>query len=168
MKHPSESIRSRGRIFWLTLLVLALGGCSAKPAVLSDPTAPPAGHQRQIMLVVETAGFHAAAGAEVTVETEAPTRLVSPVDGRGRTNGQGGLLLIFEPLPNYDDAVLAGGDVLADFPIKAKITVRQGGRTLAARMLTDRETFARYADPLYQGLNRDPEAGVTYYNIILP
>ena len=168
MKPPSKHIRLRGRLLLLTLLALALGGCSARPAALSDPTAPPAGYQRQIMLVVENSGFHALAGAEVTIETEAPTRLISPEGGRGRTNGQGGLLLIFEPLPNYDDAVLAGGDVLADFPIKARITVRQGGRTLTTRMLTDRETFARYADPLYQGLNRDPETAVTYYNIILP
>ena len=168
MKRLSKAVRLGGRPFFLLGLIIALGGCSAKSAVLPDPTAPPAGYQRQIMLVVENAGFHAVAGAEVAVETESPTKLVSPADGRGRTNGQGGLLLVFKPLPNYDDAVLAGGDVLADFPIKAKITVRQGGRTLTTRVLTDRETFARYADPLYQGLNRDPEAGVTYYNIILP
>ena len=150
------------------MILIGLTACSGKSAKLADPTAPPTGYQRQIMLVVENSAFHAIAGADVTIETESPTRLISPADGRGRTNGQGGLLLVFEPLPHYDDAVVAGGDVLADFPIKAKIIVRRSGRTLTTRVLTDRETFARYADPLYQGLNRDPEAGVTYYNIILP
>ncbi|MDR2947346.1 MAG: hypothetical protein LBV79_11460 [Candidatus Adiutrix sp.] len=153
----------------LLLLALAVGtGCPAKPARLADPTAPPSGYQRQIMLVVETPNFKPVAGAEVSIETEAPTRLISPENGRGRTDARGGLLMVFEPLPHYDEAVLAGGDVLADFPIQARVTVRRGQQMLADRVLSDRETFARYADPLYQALNRDPEAGVSYYNIILP
>lgn len=168
MKRLSKTLRLGVPAVILIGLTAALGACSGKSAKLADPTAPPTGYQRQIMLVVENAGFHPVAGAEVKIEIEAPTKLISPEDGLGRTDGQGGLLLIFEPLPHYDEAVVAGGDVLADFPIKAKITVRRGGRVLTARVLTDRETFARYADPLYQGLNRDPEAEVTYYNIILP
>lgn len=177
---PSPALnwsRAKGRpqVVNLGILIILLGlaaanlpGCSGRMAKLSAPTAPPAGYQRQIMLVVETADFHPVVGAEVRVEVDQPTRLVAPAGGRGSTDGQGGLLLVFEPLPHYDDAVLAGGDVLADFPISAKITVSQGGRVLTTRLLTDQETFARYADPLYQGLNRDPATDITYYNLILP
>lgn len=168
MKRLSEKVRLGGGILLLVCLAASLGACGGRSAVLTDPTAPPAGYQRRIMLVVENSDFRAVSGAEVKIETEAPTRLISPEGGLGRTDERGGLLLVFEPLPHYDQAVTAGGDVLADFPVKARVTVRKGGRVLTDRVLTDRETFARYADPLYQGLNRNPETDVTYYNIMLP
>ena len=163
---PFKNKRRAGWLSALVLLTLAAAvaaGCAARPAVLADPTAPPAGYQRRIMVVVETADFRPVAGAEVRIEVEAPTRLIEPASGRGRTNGQGGLELVFEPLPHYDQGAMVGGDIIVDFPIKAFVTV--GGSV--RRVLNDRETFARYADPLYQGLNRDPETGVTYYQITL-
>lgn len=143
--------------------ILLAWGCSSRPAALKDPTAPPTGYQRRMVVVLERPGFHPAAGVEVRVETEGPTRLVSPASGRGRTNGQGALELVFEPLPHYDQATLRGGDVVAEFPIKATLTLGGGVR----RVLEDRQTFARYADPLYQGLNRDPETKPTYHHFTL-
>ncbi len=151
----------------LTAAVAILAGCGPRPAALTDPTAPPPGYQRRIMLVVERADFSPVAGAEVSIEVEEPTRLISPAGGRGRTDARGGLELVFAPLPHYDRAAAKAGDIVVDFPVKAKLTVG-GGRGALVRYLDDRESFARYADPLYQGLSRDPETGLTYYNIAMP
>lgn len=147
----------------LALTGLALAwGCSSRPAALKDPTAPPTNYQRRMVLVLERSGFYPAAGVEVQVKVEGPARLVSPASGRGRTNAQGALELIFEPVAHYDQAALRGGDVVAEFPVKATLSI--GG---VRRVLEDRQTFARYADPLYQGLNRDPETKPTYHHITL-
>lgn len=155
----------------LLVIIAALGfwSCSpAKPARLSKPTAPPEGYQRRIVIVLERPDFRPVAGAWIKVEAEVPTVLVSPAGGMGQTNGQGGLTLIFEPKPHYDEKALAGDDIIVDFPVKAKLTITGAGRGPLVRYIDDRETFARYADPLYQGLNRNPESGETYYEIILP
>jgi hypothetical protein len=54
--------------------------------------------------------------------------------------------------------------VIVDYQIQAVLTL-PGGRILN---LDDLETFARYADARYQGLDRDPETGPAYYVISLP
>ena len=100
----------------------------------------------------------------VTIETEPPTQLVSPADGFGRTDERGRLELVFAPLPHYDQAALTGGDIIADFPVRARLII---GGTLAGE-IDDRETFARYADPLYRGLNRDPDGQPAHLFIYLP
>jgi hypothetical protein len=120
------------------------------------------------MLVLEKADYRPIAKATVTVETEAPTRLVSPAGGIGRTDLRGTLELIFAPLPNYDRTALAGGDVIVDFPIKAKLTISPAKAASFIYLLDEKETFARYADPLYQGLTRDPETETSYYLILIP
>ncbi len=150
------------------LLAGLLAGCGPRPAELTDPAAPRAGYQRRIMVVLERADFRPVAGAEVRIEVEAPTRLVSPAGGRGRTNAQGGLELVFEPLPEYDRSAAKAGDVVVDFPVRAKLTIGGAGKGAMVRWIDDRETYARYADPLYQGLSRDPETGMTYYSLIVP
>lgn len=143
--------------------ILLVWGCSGgRPDPMKDPVAPPTGYQRRMVVVLERPGFYPAAGVEVRVEVEAPARLVSPASGRGRTDGQGALELVFEPLPEYDRRVLSGGDVVVEFLVKAHLTIGDRKRTLE-----DRQTFARYADPLYQGLNRDPETRPTYHHLIL-
>ncbi len=152
------------KVLFLGLFITLLGACAPKPATLKDPTAPPSNFQRRIILVLENSGYYPLSGTAVTVETEAPTRLISPAGGSGRTDANGTLELIFEPLPHYEEAALGGGDVVVDFPIKAKLKI---GSNLV-RELDDRETFARYADPLYHGLNRDPNPGPTYYHMVLP
>lgn len=155
-------------ILALGLWVLLAGGCGPRPAVLSDPTAPPTGYQRRIVLVVETGDFYPIAGAEIAVEVEEPTLLISPAGGRGRTDSQGSLELVFEPYPHYDRQVMAGGDIIADFPVKATVTVSRSGRPAFTRKIDDSQTFARYADPLYQGLNRDPVDEATHLYITVP
>lgn len=152
----------------LTALSLTTAGCGPRPAVLSDPTAPPTGYARRIVLVVETGDFYPIAGAEIAVETEEPTRLLSPPGGRGRTDAQGRLELVFEPYPHYDQKVMAGGDIVADFPVRATLTISRAGRPPFQEKLNDTQTFARYADPLYQGLDRDPVSEPTYHHIAVP
>ncbi|MDR0881878.1 MAG: hypothetical protein LBP55_04990 [Candidatus Adiutrix sp.] len=148
------------------VMALFLAGCGPRSAVLTDPTAPPVGYQRQITVVLERANFRPVAGAEVAIEVEAPTRLISPASGRGRTDSQGALELVFEPVPRYGPEALKSGDIVADFPLRATLTI--GGRGGLQRVIDDRQTFARYADPLYQGLNRDPEPGPTYLQMTIP
>lgn len=152
----------------MALLLIFGAGCGGpRRAALKDPSAPPAGYQRKIVVVLERAGFRPAPGEQIKVAVEAPTRLVSPSGGVGRTDARGALELVFEPAPHYDDQALKGGDIIADFPIKAYLSIGGPGRSPLIRLIEDRETYARYADPLYQGLNRDPETEATYYIIPL-
>jgi hypothetical protein len=149
--------------FGIPVLVLALAlawGCGGYRT--PPPGAePPEAYLRRLVLVVERADYRPAAGMPVTLEPGPATRLVSPADGRGRTDGQGRLELVFAPRPEPDEAARAGGDVIVDYPVQAVLTL-PGGRTVT---LDDRETYARYADALYQGLNRDPETRPVYYTI---
>ncbi len=119
-------------------------------------------------MVLEREDFRPAPGVPVRVETEAPTRLLEPAGGAGRTGARGELELVFEPLPHYDQSAWAGGDVIVDYPVKARLFIERAGRKTLEIILDDGESFARYADPLYQALNRDPERGLTYYTVTLP
>jgi len=140
-------------------------GCSGRPVPLSRPTAPVEGYQRRITVVLERGDFRPLPGMRIDVEVEEPSILVKPAGGSGRTNGQGALALVFEPKPHYDQKAWAGDDIIVEFPVKAKLTIHRPGQAPLVRYLNDRESFARYADPLYQGLNRDPEPGETYLTI---
>ncbi len=151
----------------LLLAALAFGGCASRPRP-AEPDAPPAGYQRRIVVLVERADFQPVAGAQVRIEVEAPTQLISPAGGVGRTDGRGALELVFEPRPQYDRGALTGGDIIADFPIRAVLTIGRAGGAPVKRVIEDRQTFARYADPLYQGLNRDPETEATYFGLTMP
>jgi hypothetical protein len=150
---------------WVPLLLAAFllfGGCAHRRPPSGDR--PPEDYLRRLVLVLERADYRPAAGAAVTIETGPSTRLLSPPDGRGRANAQGQLELVFAPRPEPDEAARAGGDVIVDYPVQAALTL-PGGRVL---ILDDRETFARYADARYQGLNRDPETKPVYYMIQVP
>ena len=157
----------RSRKSWGAALALALAlalapGCSGRR--LPQPGAePPEGYLRHLILVLERADYRPAAGVPLTIEVDPPARLVSPDGGRGVTDGQGRLELVLAPAPEPNEAALAGGDVLVDYPVLAVLTL-PGGRRMT---LEDRETFARYADTRYQGLNRDPETKPVYYVISL-
>lgn len=160
-----RSIILAGGLVLMTLLLVC--GCGPRRAVLKDPTAPPGGYQRKIVLLLQRADYRPIAGARVKIAAEAPTRLISPEGGQGRTDANGTLELVFEPLPHYDQKVLGGGDIVADFPIKAHLTIEGVKGGPLTRILDDQESFARYADPLYQGLNRDPEPEATFYRLTI-
>ena len=147
----------------LTAVLLALAlGCAGRrtPPPGADP---PEGYLRRLVLVVERADYRPAAGMPVLIEPGPRAALVSPAEGRGRTDAQGRLELIFAPQPEPNQAARAGGDVIVDYPVQAVLTL-SGGRTVT---LDDRETYARYADAAYQSLDRDPETKPTDYIINL-
>ena len=148
------------------LLMAALAalawGCGHRAPPPGDK--PPQDYVRHLVLVVERAGYRPAAGVPVIIETGPLTELLSPAEGRGLTDGRGRLELVFATRPQTHKAARAGGDVIVDYPVQAVLTL-PGGQALT---LDDRETFARYADAFYQGLNRDPETGPVHYVISLP
>ena len=156
-------LEAGGRRGWTLFLVFAAAlawGCHRSPP---PGDAPPRDYQRRLVLVLERADHRPAAGAPVAIETGPSAKLLSPADGWGRTDGQGRLELVFAPRPQPDAAARAGGDVIVDYPVQAVLTLPDG-RVVT---LDDRETFARYADAAYQGLNRDPETGPVHYVINL-
>jgi len=140
-------------------LALGCGGHRAPPPGAD----PPEGYLRRLVLVLERADYRPAAGTPIQIEPGPSTTLVSPAEGRGRTDAQGRLELVLAPSPEPNTAARAGGDVIVDYPVQAVLTL-PGGRAIT---LDDRETYARYADAAYQSLNRDPEAEPTYYVIHL-
>ena len=160
----SEARGPRLAIAWLAVLAAFLAwGCGGRrlPPIEAEP---PEGYLRRLVLVLEQSDYRPAAGVPVNIETGPSALLVSPTEGRGRTDSQGRLELVFAPRPRPDEKALAGGDVIVDYPVQAILSL-PGGRIL---ILDDRETFARYADARYQGLNRDPETKPVYYLISLP
>ena len=142
-------------------LALAWGCAGRRPPPPGDE--PPQDYLRRLVLILERADYRPASGVPLTIKTGPRTRLVSPAGGLGRTDGQGRLELVFAPLPQPEETARAGGDVIVDYPVQAVLTL-PGGRQVT---LDDRETFARYADELYQGLNRDPQTEPAYYMVTL-
>lgn len=154
------------RALGAALLMCAALACAAPGREkLLAPQAPES-YQRRIMLVLEREDFRPVPGAEIRVESD--TTLLKPAGGAGRTDARGGLELVFQPLPHYDQSAWAGGDIIVEYPIKARLLIKRPGRADLEVELSERETFARYADPLYQALNRDPEPGLTYYTVVVP
>jgi hypothetical protein len=144
-------------------LVLILAPACGALRIPPYGTPPPESYLRRLVLVVERADYRPAAGLPVLIETGPSAELLSPAGGRGLTDAQGRLELVFAPRPGPVEAARAGGDVIVDYPVKA-VRRRPGGRTLD---IDDRETFARYADAPYQGLDRDPSENPAYYVINL-
>jgi hypothetical protein len=157
---PEKRPRQALALALLTALAWGCGGLKSPPAGIE----PPADYQRRLLLIVERADFRPAAGVPLTIKPGPQTRLVSPAGGRRLTAARGRLDLVFAPVPQPLEPARAGGDVIVDYPVQAVLTFA-GGRQAA---IDDRETFARYQDESYQGLNRDPEVNPSYYMITLP
>ena len=169
MRPLKNKIKNLFFICFLCCGALTLAACgSAKTTQVGRLESPPVAYLRHLVLVFEKeTTFAPIVGARLTIETEAPTRLIQPADAVGRTGTQGEIDLIFEPYANYDDAALKVGDQVVEYPIKAKISLHLGSQVMTVD-LNDEESFARYQDPLYQGLNRNPAEGETYYIISVP
>jgi hypothetical protein len=150
-----------GKALFLVFAAALAWGCHRTPP---PGAAPPQNYLRRLVLVLERADHPPAAGVPVTIETGPLTELLSPAEGRGLTDGRGRLELIFATRPQPHKAARAGGDVIVDYPVQAVLTLPDG----QALTLDDWETFARYADAFYQGLNRAPETGPVHYVISLP
>jgi hypothetical protein len=164
---PEARGRRSGRsaaLFKILLVLLAAVAWACGHRTPPPGDAPPEGYLRRLVLVLERADYRPAAGVPVMIETSSSARLVSPAGGQGVTDGQGRLELVFAPEPRPHEAARAGGDVIVDYPVQAALTLPDG----RVMNLDDLETFARYADERYQGLDRDPETGPVYYVISLP
>jgi hypothetical protein len=161
--------RPLGFALW-ALALLAAAGC-AYPAPFDNGlygAEVPIYPERRLVLVFETEKtFSPVAGALVNIEVAPPVRLLAPTSGQGRTDANGALTIALAPVAKYDQSALKAGDVAIDYPIALTVTMERGGRLLAWD-LSDNQSFARYRDPLYQGLNRDPDAEPALITLTMP
>jgi hypothetical protein len=145
-------------------------GCSSPARFDNHLTAveAPLFPERRLTLIFEREGdFRPLAGREVRLTVLAPAKLVSPADGRGVTDAAGRLEARVEPTAVYDRSALKTGDVVVEFPVFMTALMAIDGAVYEWD-IDDRESFARYQDPLYRGLNRDPGAEPLRLTLTLP
>jgi hypothetical protein len=107
------------------------------------------------------------AGREVSIRLWPETaKLVSPSGGLGRTDGQGLLKVLFMPPAVYDQSALQGGDIVAEYPAKIEISLKDGQESWEW-VIDDTVSYARYQDPLFQGLDRNPDPSPEYMTLTL-
>jgi hypothetical protein len=124
--------------------------------------------ERRLILVFEREGdFQPIGGARVNVEVDPPATLIEPKNGQAITDSYGALTLTVAPVAYYDESALKAGDFAVDFPIAISVSMERNGRLLAWNV-SDNQSFARYRDPLYQGLNRDPDVEPGYVTLTAP
>jgi hypothetical protein len=149
---------------------LAFFGC-AYPAPFDNglygAQAPLYPERRLALVFQKDKTYSPVAGARVAVEVEPPARLLAPASGQGLTDADGVLAITVAPAAQYDQSALKAGDVAVDFPIALTVSMERDGRVLTWD-LDDNQSFARYRDPLYQGLNRDPDQEPAYVTLTLP
>lgn len=123
---------------------------------------------RKLSLTFERESNYAAlASQEVTVTVKSPATLVSPANGRARTDSTGTMEIVVMPVAIYDKNALKAGDIVVDFP--AELTVSMAvGQAIYEWDIDGHESFARYSDPLYRGLNRDPDPEALSLTLTIP
>ncbi|MDR1165910.1 MAG: hypothetical protein LBO66_08610 [Deltaproteobacteria bacterium] len=151
---------------WLSLAFLP--GCLSPHAPLAHPEIPDFKERTVILVFERENSFRPLSGALVTVSVSSPARLLSPAGGVGRSGPDGSLAVVYAPALFYDLSAAQEGDVVADFPALLFVTLDAGGDEIIEFEVDDSLSFARYQDPLYQGLNRDPSPGPTYVNLAVP
>jgi hypothetical protein len=152
------------------LLLILFLGC-AYPAPFDNGlygTQAPVFDRRELTLIFEQEhSYEPVAGAAVNIEAAPPVRLISPESGRAVTDSSGAVHIALFPVAQYDQSVLKQGDIVVDYPAELKITMERGGKLLSWNV-SDTQSFARYRDPLYQGLNRDPDTEPGRMTLSLP
>ena len=134
--------------------------------LLENQVTPPA--PKVFILTFEReSDFTALAGRQVTVAAKEPAVLISPENGRGRTGPDGRLEIIVEPPAIYDRKALKGGDIVVDYPAEITVTL-DAGQAVYEWDLDGRDSFARYSDPLYRGLDRDPDPSPLNLTLTIP
>jgi hypothetical protein len=112
--------------------------------------------ERELELTFEReSDFTPLAGRAIQIELKGPGELKIPTGGRGVTDGYGRLRLVVAPVAVYDRSALKTGDIVIEYPVDLTLSMTVEG-TVFEWDLDARQSFARYQDPLYQGLNRDP------------
>jgi hypothetical protein len=151
-------------VFSLTLLT----ACAIPTREPVQARETPRFTERTIVLVFEREGsFAPVKNASVTLNLSPPAVLISPSSGHAVTGQNGELELTYQPVAIYDEPALNDGDIIADFPARLKITLDIGRGEVYEWDFEENLSYARYQDPLYQGLNRDPDPGPAYVNLIL-
>jgi hypothetical protein len=141
--------------------------------VAAVPSGPPEAlaaefPERRLVLVFEDQrSFRPLSGRKVKILLSQPAALVLPADGAAVTGPAGSVEVVYRPVAVYDESALAAGDVVADYPAVLFITMEAPGEDLEWQV-DDTLSYARYRDPLYQGLDRDPDPGPSYVNLFLP
>jgi hypothetical protein len=169
--HPLPGPLGRAILPWAILLALvALSGCSS-PSRYEDGligAQAPVGNRRRILLTFEReSDFSALAHREVLVSVREPATLASPAGGRGLTDQSGQIELLVDPVAVYDRDALKSGDIIVDYPAELTVSMAIGG-TVYEWDLDGHDSFARYADPLYRGLDRDPDPATLSLTLTVP
>jgi hypothetical protein len=154
----------------LALAALVFFGCSfPKPFDngLAGPEAPEARDRELILTFERESDFTPLAGQFVNVALLGPGELLIPPKGRGVTDGSGRLKLVVSPVAVYDKSALKSGDIVIEYPVELTVALAVGGATFEWD-LDARQSFARYRDPLYQGLNRDPANEPLHLTLTIP
>jgi hypothetical protein len=154
----------------LLATLLAVSGCSYPQrfdSPLSGPQAPES-HDRELVVTFEReSDFSPLAGRAVTVLLKGPGELLVPAQGRGVTDGSGRLRVLVSPVAVYDQSALKTGDIVIEYPVDLTLSMTIGDATFEWD-LDARQSFARYQDPLYQGLNRDPATEPLFLTLTIP
>lgn len=154
----------------LLILGTCLGGC-AYPTPFDNglyrAEAPVYPERRLVLVFQREKTYSPVAGAKVQIEVAPPARLLKPESAVGVTDADGTLALVLEPVAKYDESALKAGDIAVDYPLALTVTMARDEKLLTWD-LSDNQSFARYRDPLYQGLNRDPDPAPAFMTLTLP
>jgi hypothetical protein len=134
---------------------------------LEAPLAPIYKERRLTIIFERENDFSSLANIDINIILDSPAKLISPAVGLGRTNQEGRLELIIEPVAVYDQHTLKGEDVIIDYPAILTISFNDGSKIYEWKIDAS-ESFARYQDPLYQGLNRDPDSAPYLVTLTIP
>ncbi|MDR1041793.1 MAG: hypothetical protein LBR80_16840 [Deltaproteobacteria bacterium] len=149
-------------------LALALSaGCAAVPSGPPEALAADFPERRVILVFEDERSFRPLSGRRVRILLSRPAALVSPANGLAVTGPEGSVEVVYRPVAVYDRSALAAGDVVADFPAVLFVSMEAPDGEFEWQV-DDTVSFARYRDPLYQGLDRDPDPGPAYVNLFLP
>ncbi|MDR2443230.1 MAG: hypothetical protein LBE31_06895 [Deltaproteobacteria bacterium] len=154
----------------LVFLLFIFSGCSYPQRFengLSGLEAP-TGHGRLLILTFEReSDFSPLAHQSVTVAMTSPGAVKSPIDGQGLTDSNGQLTISVSTVAVYDKSALKTGDVVVEYPVDLLVTLKTTGQTYQWD-LDARQSFARYRDPLYRGLNRDLSPEPLHLTLTVP
>jgi hypothetical protein len=155
----------------LLLVLLCLFACSIDTRVKNDydKASPPFFPQRELYLVFEREkDLTPLTHKKVNIKISSPTTLLYPPGGDAITDSQGAVYVVYTPVSRYDESAYKAGDLIIDYPATLYITMDLSDSDSFEWQIDDSLSFASYGDPLYQGLNREPDKGPSYINLILP
>jgi hypothetical protein len=152
------------------MALVALPSCASPNRYLDklkDTQVVTPGPRRLLLTFESESGFSALAHQKVTVTVKPPATLLSPPSGSGRTDAYGQLEVVIEPIGIYDRKALKGGDIVVDYPAELTVALTLGSK-IYEWDLDGHDSFARYGDPLYRGLDRDPDPAALNLTLTIP